>query len=134
MPCVTLSACAMKIAPWLIFFCDVASAAPHEGVADVTQVVVTARGNDGSEAAKPCKRFSLSAAGARSFLRRASIITTSERHHEFLWSPCFVSGTAVVGGRRVAWRIESLGVGVLTYENGEEVLLGDERQRDRSGQ
>lgn len=45
-----------------------------------------------------------------------------------------VKGRALVRGQPVNWKIGSLGVAVVSYPDGSEMLLGDSRQRNKNGQ
>ena len=124
----------MKRLVLLVAMCTATQVGAREQLANIKQVRVLEAGAIDSPDAKDCATFSLSNAAARKFLRKAVVITPNERHYEFLWSPCFVKGRAIIGGRPASWRIESLGLGSVTFDDGTQVLLGDNSQRDRHGQ
>jgi hypothetical protein len=124
----------MKRLVLLIAICAATNADAGEHLSAIKQVRVVATGASESLDAKQCLTFTLSNSAATTFLKKAVVITSNERHYQFLWSPCFVKGTAMVGSRPVQWKIEALGLASVTYEDGTEVLLGDNSKRENRGQ
>ena len=119
----------------LLVVCSATHAADSERLASVQRVKVVEAGVvESASDSKLCRGFRLSHAAASKILKHAVVITPNERHYQFLWSPCFVKGVATVGGRPVQWRIEALGLVSVTFEDGVEVLLGDDSQRVKGGQ
>lgn len=76
------------------------------------------------ESAEQCRRFVLSKAEVRGYLRTASEVTQHDYLHMLDWSPCYVSGNVVFAdGVTGVWGINQLRAGSLTLSNGRVIYL-----------
>ena len=102
----------------------VACAAPafsFEGLRDVHVTNVAA-----DAPAAFCADFLLSNAQAAAALKRAARITQEQYLQQFHFLPCYVRGTAQLGGDPVQWEIRAGGNGTIMTADDEVIYLGCE--------
>ena len=103
------------------------SCATYSGpVGAISNIVVGEAGSDSRN--ESCNGFSVSAADAKQFFRRAVLITPRQEHDFYLHGPCYVRGTLSTKYETWHWEIRNLGTARLTSEAGDDTfLLADPR-------
>lgn len=71
-----------------------------------------------------CSHFRLKVSDVEKFFRRAKPITQREFHDEYMWLPCYVTGTIRSKNKVYEWKIAEGATAVVLTPNGEEVMLG----------
>lgn len=99
-----------------------ACAAPAFSFDGLRDVHVTKVASD--EPGAFCADFLLSNRQAASSLKQATRVTEEQYLHQFEFLPCYVRGTAQLGGDPVAWEIRAGGNGTIKTADGEVVYLG----------
>lgn len=58
------------------------------------------------------------------FFIEADVKTPREIHDEFEYLPCYIRGTALVGGQTVTWEIRAGGTAEIVYPDGRRIERG----------
>jgi hypothetical protein len=102
----------------------IVSASPalsYEGLRDVHVLKVAA-----DEPGAFCADFLLSKRQAALSLEQSSRVTQEQYLQQFEFLPCYVQGTARLGGGLVQWEMRAGGNGTITTADGEVIYLGCE--------
>jgi hypothetical protein len=100
----------------------VACAGPAAALEGLREIHVTEVAADVAGAF--CADFLLSNRQAAATLGQATRITQEQYLQQFEFLPCYVRGTARLGGDPVAWEIRAGGNGTITTVDGEVIYLG----------
>jgi hypothetical protein len=94
-------------------------AASFEGLRDIHVIKVAS-----DEPGAFCADFLLSKRQATVALEQAARITQEQYLQQFAFLPCYVQGTAQLGGDPVEWEIRAGGNATITTADGEVIYLG----------
>jgi hypothetical protein len=111
------SRCLLVLLGWWVVGC----AAPI-GRGGLDDFRIVSRGQD--DGGDFCRDFSLTAAQAAWFFRRAEVLTAMQQHDRFDHLPCWVRGTARGDGRTWQWEVRAGGTARLIAPDGTARLLG----------
>ena len=81
-------------------------------------------GYEGHPDASYCKDFKMTESQIRDFFSKAKVISSSQLHDEYDWSPCYIEGKLSQGTETSIWKIYASKVGEIKKKNSDTINLG----------